>query len=79
MGENDEPDDSPLRTLEIHVPRREIRAGGLVLPIAGRAFDILLALAEQSGAMVAKEDLKERIWSGAAVSEVVSAAVVEFW
>ena len=62
MDENDQPDDNPLRRLEIVVPRREFRADGLVVPVGGRAFDILLLLAEQSGAVVAKEELGRRIW-----------------
>jgi non-specific serine/threonine protein kinase len=69
MDENDQPDDNPLRRLEIVVPRREFRADGLVVPVGGRAFDILLLLAEQSGAVVAKEELGRRIWPGVVVTD----------
>jgi non-specific serine/threonine protein kinase len=69
MGETEEPDGNPLRRLEIDVPRREVRADGLAVQIGGRAFDILLVLAEQSGAIVAKEALKRRVWPDAAVTD----------
>jgi predicted ATPase/DNA-binding winged helix-turn-helix (wHTH) protein len=48
--------------LEIHVRRRELRVRGAVVPLGGRAFDIVQTLVEASGAIVTKSDLIERIW-----------------
>jgi DNA-binding winged helix-turn-helix (wHTH) protein/TolB-like protein/Flp pilus assembly protein TadD len=49
--------------------RRRLLRGGEVVPLTPKAFDTLLALVEQSGRVVEKDDLMERVWPGVAVEE----------
>jgi DNA-binding winged helix-turn-helix (wHTH) protein len=42
--------------------RRELLADGRPLELGGRAFDVLLALIEASGAVVSERMLMERVW-----------------
>jgi predicted ATPase/DNA-binding winged helix-turn-helix (wHTH) protein len=42
--------------------RRELLAEGRVLELGGRAFDVLMALIEASGAVVSKDALMNRVW-----------------
>src|SRR5882724_2775893 len=49
--------------------RRELIAEGRPLDIAGRAFDVLMALIEASGAVVSKDALMERVWPSRIVEE----------
>jgi DNA-binding winged helix-turn-helix (wHTH) protein len=67
---------TPGRTLvyaceqsEIDLSRRELRAGGVPVPISGRAFDILEAIVRGDGKVVTKDDLMHRVWAGAIVEE----------
>jgi TolB-like protein/Tfp pilus assembly protein PilF len=48
---------------------RTLVAGGERIPIGGRAVDILLALIEAGGAVVAKETLLARAWAGRIVED----------
>src|ERR1051325_1403882 len=50
------------------VKRRLLRDGEPV-PLTPKAFDTLLALVEQSGRTVEKDDLMRRVWPGAVVEE----------
>src|SRR3954471_23494818 len=50
------------------VKRRLLREGEPV-PLTPKAFDTLLALVEQSGKTVEKDDLMRRVWPGAVVEE----------
>ncbi|HEX6622091.1 MAG TPA: transcriptional regulator, partial [Pyrinomonadaceae bacterium] len=50
------------------VKRRLLRDGGPV-PLTPKAFDTLLALVEQSGRTVEKDELMRRVWPGAVVEE----------
>src|SRR3984893_10675660 len=56
---------------EIDLARRELRAHRVPVPIGGRAFEIIEALAESAGELVTKDDLMSRVWSGAIVEESV--------
>jgi predicted ATPase/DNA-binding winged helix-turn-helix (wHTH) protein len=49
--------------------RRELLAEGQPLDLGGRAFDVLMALIEASGAVVSKDDLIHRVWPDRIVEE----------
>jgi DNA-binding winged helix-turn-helix (wHTH) protein len=54
---------------EIDLARRELRVRGSRVPVGGRAFEIIEVLARSAGELVAKDDLIDRIWPGAVVSD----------
>jgi predicted ATPase/DNA-binding winged helix-turn-helix (wHTH) protein len=49
--------------------RREVLLDGRPLDLGGRAFDLLVSLIEARGAVISKDDLKERVWPGRIVEE----------
>src|ERR1700682_404856 len=49
--------------------RRELLAEGQPLELGGRAFDVLMALIEASGAVVGKDALMHRVWPDRIVEE----------
>jgi TolB-like protein/cytochrome c-type biogenesis protein CcmH/NrfG len=49
--------------------RRELLADGKPVELGSRAFDILLALIDAGGAVVAKSELMDLVWPGTAVEE----------
>src|SRR6202795_5320725 len=49
--------------------RREFLAEGRPLELGGRAFDVLMALIEASGAVVSKAALMKRVWPDRIVEE----------
>ncbi len=54
---------------EIDLARRELRVRGSLVPVGGRAFQIIEVLARSAGALVTKDELLDRIWPGAIVGE----------
>jgi predicted ATPase/DNA-binding winged helix-turn-helix (wHTH) protein len=54
---------------EIDLARRELRVLGSPVPVGGRAFEIVEALAQSAGELVTKNDLMKRIWPGAIVMD----------
>ena len=50
--------------------RRELLADGVPVQVGGRAFDLLLGLLEADGALVGKDELMRRVWSGRTVEEI---------
>ncbi|ANH67702.1 hypothetical protein ABE85_09200 [Mitsuaria sp. 7] len=56
-------------TFEIHPFERRLLVRGQRAAVSSRAFDLLLVLAEQSGAMVGKEQLINRVWPDVVVTE----------
>src|ERR1700730_9429106 len=71
---NMEPIPSALTTIEfgrfsVLPHRRELLAEGRPLELGGRAFDVLMALIEASGAVVSKNKLMERVWPDRIVEE----------
>jgi predicted ATPase/DNA-binding winged helix-turn-helix (wHTH) protein len=54
---------------EIDLARRELRVHGAAVPVGGRAFEIIAILARSAGELVAKDELMDRIWPGAIVTE----------
>jgi len=49
--------------------RRELLADGQPIHLGGRSFDVLMALIEGQGAVVAKDTLMERVWPNRIVEE----------
>src|SRR6516225_9372920 len=49
--------------------RRQVFADGRPITLGGRAFDVLLALIEASGAVVSKDGLLNQVWQGRIVEE----------
>jgi predicted ATPase/DNA-binding winged helix-turn-helix (wHTH) protein len=56
-------------SLEIDAGRRELRARGVLVPIGGRAFEIIETLVRSAGELVTKDELMQRVWPGAIVEE----------
>ncbi len=55
--------------LEIDLDQRQVRQRQVVVPLGGRAFEILEVLVESAGELLTKADLMARIWPGAIVEE----------
>ena len=49
--------------------QRLVLEGDSIIPVGGRAFDILTCLIERSGEVVTREHLSESVWPGVFVSE----------
>src|SRR5215472_18436612 len=49
--------------------RRELLVDGRPIKLGGRAFDLLMALIEASGAVVGKDVLLDKVWPGRIVEE----------
>src|ERR1700685_188192 len=54
---------------ELSIGERALRRDGQVLPLGGRALDILMYLAERPGEVIAKQDLIDHVWSDVTVEE----------
>jgi predicted ATPase/DNA-binding winged helix-turn-helix (wHTH) protein len=54
---------------ELDLDRRELRVGGVVARVGGRAFDVLQALTEQPERLLSKDELLARAWPGLMVEE----------
>src|SRR6266851_1620022 len=54
---------------EIDLARRELRAGGVPVPIGGRTFEIIEVMVQSAGELVTKNDLSARVWPGAIVED----------
>jgi len=55
--------------IEIDAPARRLRVDGAVVPLGGRAFDVLLALVERRDSVVTKDELLSLAWPGLVVEE----------
>src|SRR5450755_4443759 len=53
----------------LSVGERILRRDGQVLPLGGRALDILIYLADRPGEVIAKEELIDHVWSDVTVEE----------
>lgn len=53
----------------VDVGERALRRDGVLVPLAPKAFEVLLALIECRGRVVGKEELLRRVWAGAFVEE----------
>jgi predicted ATPase/DNA-binding winged helix-turn-helix (wHTH) protein len=54
---------------EIDLGRRELRVLGSLVPVGARAFEIIEVLAGSAGELVTKDELINRIWPGAIVTD----------
>src|SRR6201991_664868 len=54
---------------ELSIGERMLRRDDKVLPLGGRALDILIYLAERPGEVIAKQELMDRVWSDVTVEE----------
>src|SRR3982074_2607497 len=54
---------------ELSIGERVLRRDGVVLPLGGRALDILIYLAGRPGEAIAKQEPIERVWSDVTVEE----------
>src|ERR1700750_1685578 len=54
---------------ELNVAERSLRKANQVIPLGGRAFDILIALLENAGQVVGKAELIARAWPDVTVEE----------
>src|SRR5512147_1957796 len=64
----------PLHSLrfdrfELQPRERRLLAGGKVVPLGARAFDLLVALASRPGRLVTKGELLDEVWAGLVVEE----------
>ncbi len=55
---------------------RQLLAGGRVVPLTPKAFDMLLALVEESGHLVTKDELMWRLWPDVLIEEVTLAHII---
>src|SRR5450755_2006399 len=53
----------------LSIGERMLRRDGQVLPLGGRALDILIYLADRPGVVIAKQELIDRVWSDVIVEE----------
>ena len=54
---------------EIDLDRRELRVGGMTVPLGDRAFAIIQVLVESAGDLVTKDALMAHVWPGVTVDE----------
>jgi predicted ATPase/DNA-binding winged helix-turn-helix (wHTH) protein len=54
---------------EFDLARRELRTGGVPVPLGNRALQIFAVLVESAGKLVSKDELMARIWPGVIVEE----------
>jgi DNA-binding winged helix-turn-helix (wHTH) protein len=67
------PSDGPMEMsfgpFRLDRQRRRLTRGGTVIPLGGRAVDVLAVLAAAAGEPVAKDVLLEKVWPGLTVEE----------
>jgi DNA-binding winged helix-turn-helix (wHTH) protein len=56
-------------SFELNVAERLLRKADEVIPLGGRAFDILLTLIERNGEVVTKSELIKKVWPEVTVEE----------
>src|SRR6266403_3673428 len=54
---------------EVSIGERVLRRDGQVLPLGGRALDILIYLARRPGEVIAKRELIDHVWPDVTVEE----------
>jgi predicted ATPase/DNA-binding winged helix-turn-helix (wHTH) protein len=54
---------------EVDLNKRELRSRQVVVPVGGRAFEIIEVLVEMAGQTVTKKDLMARVWPGSIVED----------
>ena len=53
---------------EVDLGRRELRSGGVGVPLGGRAFDIIDVLVQSDGRLVTKDEITAIVWPGVVVT-----------
>jgi adenylate cyclase len=66
---SDGPPQIPIGPFRLDRQRRRLTRGGAVLPLGGRAVDVLAVLADAGGEPVAKDVLLQSVWPGLTVEE----------
>lgn len=56
-------------SFELSIGERVLRRDGQVLPLGGRALDILIYLADRPGEVIAKQELIDHVWSDVTVEK----------
>ena len=69
VRQSDTPASIEFGHFSIFPHRRQLFADGQPIALGGRAFDVLMALIEASGAVVGKDALRRRVWQGRIVDE----------
>src|ERR1700740_3371902 len=54
---------------ELNVPERRLKKSNRVIPLGGRAYDILIALLDNAGEVVGKNELIAKVWPDVTVEE----------
>src|SRR5262245_50736067 len=54
---------------QVDLTKREVRFDQGLVPVGGRAFDVLEILVRAAGEVVTKSELLDRVWPGAIVGE----------
>jgi len=54
---------------EVDLARRELRSGGVPVPIGNRAFELVEVLVRSAGDLITKNDLMKRVWPGTIVND----------
>src|ERR1700704_6962433 len=54
---------------ELSSRERVLRRDGVMLPLGGRALDLLIYLAERPGEVIAKQELIDHVWPDVTVEE----------
>jgi predicted ATPase/DNA-binding winged helix-turn-helix (wHTH) protein len=54
---------------ELSIGQRVLRRDGVMLPLGGRALDLLIYLADRPGEVIAKQELMDHVWSDVTVEE----------
>jgi predicted ATPase len=63
------PDRLHFGRFELQPLERRLLVDGVAASLGARAFDVLLVLAERMGALVSRNELIDRVWSGVVVEE----------
>jgi predicted ATPase/DNA-binding winged helix-turn-helix (wHTH) protein len=69
MADDDIHRDLQFGPFELSSRERVLRRDGVVLPLGGRALDLLIYLAERPGEVVAKQELIDHVWPDVTVEE----------
>src|SRR5215469_16489766 len=69
VRQSDAPASIEFGHFSIFPHRRQLLADGRPITLGDRAFDVLIALVEASGAVVSKDELLSRAWHGMIVDE----------
>ena len=69
MADDDVHGNLQFGPFELSSRERVLRRDGVVLPLGGRALDILIYLAERPGEVITKQELIDHVWSDVTVEE----------